>query len=85
MGESDHELFIFIIHHKAGKSVSNAEVLSFRKADFDRLKRLVVEALMDHDLTGRGVQGEWSLLKGVILEAQGMSIPSRRKGSKRAQ
>ena len=40
LGDSDHELITFTICCKAGKSVSNTEVLDFRKADFDKLRRL---------------------------------------------
>ena len=52
LGDSDHELITFTIHRKAGKSVSNMEVLDFRKAHFDKLRRLVSAALRDHDPGG---------------------------------
>ena len=39
--DSDHKLISFTIHHKAGKSVSNTEILNYRKADFQKLRRLV--------------------------------------------
>ena len=85
LGDSDNELITFIICRKAGKSVSSTEVVDFRIADFDKLKRLVGQALRDHDPREMGVQEEWLLLKEVILSAQAKSIPTRRKGSKKAQ
>ena len=85
LGDSDHELITFTIRRKAGMSVSNTEVLDFRKADFDKLKRLVSQALRDHDPREMGVQEEWLLLKEAILNAQAKSIPTQRKGSKKAQ
>ncbi|XP_059576813.1 uncharacterized protein LOC132247742 [Alligator mississippiensis] len=84
LGDSGHELITFTIHRKAGKSASNTEICDHRKADFHKLKRLVVETLRGHDLTGRRVHNEWLPLKEVILEAQRKSIPACRKGSKRA-
>ena len=50
LGDSDHELITSTIHRKPSKSVSDAEVLDFRKADFDKLRRLVGKALRDHNL-----------------------------------
>ena len=75
---------LFCLVQSYSKSVSNTEVLDFRKADFDKLKSLVGQALRDRDPREMAVQEEWLLLKEAILSAQAKSIPTRRKGSKKA-
>ena len=59
--------------------------LDFRRANFNKLKRLVGEALGSLRAGELSVQDEWSFLKETILRAQGESIPTRCKGGRSAR
>ena len=85
LGDSDHRLLEFTIQRKVAKASSKAAAIDFRRADFNELRRIVGEALRSRRGGEPGVQGEWSHLKEMILQAQRKVIPMRIKGSRRAQ
>ena len=84
LGDSDHRLLEFTIQRKVAKSCSKAAALDFRRADFNKLRRIVGEALRTQRGREADVEGEWLLLKETILHAQREVIPTRVKGSRRA-
>ena len=86
LGDSDHEMIQFAIQRKVGRVTSTAQMLDFRKANFDVLRAVVREALGAQGVASTGVQERWSFLKEAIFGVQQDVIPLRRKagnGSKK--
>ena len=83
--DSDHRLLEFTNQHRVSRACSKAVALDFKRADLNKLRRLVGEALGFPRAGELSAQDEWSFLKETILRAQGVTIPTTSKWSRSAQ
>ncbi|KAK4806171.1 hypothetical protein QYF61_001094 [Mycteria americana] len=85
LGQSDHEMIVFLIHGEVWRGVSRTATLDFRRADFSLFRRLVERVPWEAALMGKGVQEGWTFFKEEVLKAQERAVPRCRKTSRRGR
>ena len=79
-GSSDHNAISFNLIMDKDRSGPRVEVLNWKKAKFDEMRRDLGSVDWHRLFSGKDVNGKWEAFKGEILRVQSLYVPVRIKG-----
>ena len=75
LGKSHHQSLLFEIKCYTDKKKNDTNRFNFAKGNYDRLRTLVGEAVLEQKIKDMNTCQAWSTVKGVVFEAMNHCIP----------